>query len=222
MAKKQPRPPGEPIEVELTPEQIRFLKIVAQPKLNAVPDEDTLKHFADVWWNLCQWEKQRADVLDTKAQSLVGLASIAGALIGLGAGALTPGWPSFFRVVAAITFLATVLFAIGALRVRQVAGFLDSDVFLALNATPVLKDTLGFKDDDPFRNYLRETVMQRWFIYDSLKTASAAKATRVKRAQYLAGASVFFVIVFMLVAYGSLPSIQQSVLEAIQKITIMH
>lgn len=220
MAKRnQLKPPGESLDVELTLEQIRFLKIVAQPKLNAVPDEDTLKHFADVWWNLCQWEKQRADVLDGKAQSLVGLASIASALIGLGAGQLTPGLPSFFRVLAAVTFLLTVLFSVSALRVRQVAGFLDSDVFLALNATPVLKDTLGFKDDDPFRNYLRETSMQRWFVYDSFKTASSTKAARVRRAQYLAGAAVFFVIAFMLVAYGSLPSVQHNVLEAIQKIS---
>ncbi|MGV7240930.1 hypothetical protein [Caballeronia sp. M23-90] len=119
----------------LTEKQIEFIQKVAHPRLDAVPGADTeiLKHFSDVWWNLCLWEKQRADVLDGKAQSLVGLASIASALVGLST--LTTGAePGEIRAWAACMFLVTVLLAIWALLVSNHGGFLDYEVFDALTA----------------------------------------------------------------------------------------
>src|ERR1700761_2408151 len=95
---------GEEVVGGLSDAQIRFLTDKAHPRLDAAISVDQLKHFADVWWNLCQWEKQRADVLDGKAQSLVGLASIASALVGLSG--VTAGSPeAFARAAAACMFL---------------------------------------------------------------------------------------------------------------------
>jgi hypothetical protein len=64
-------------------------------------------------------------------------------------------------------------------------------VFGAIDATanPV-GVTKKFKDADPFRGYLRETIMQRWLIYHNFKLQSNRRAKRVQFAQIFAVAAI--------------------------------
>lgn len=189
-AQRQPTLHGEKIVVPLTKDDITFIKEVASKQLDAATDVDQLKHFAETWWNLCQWEKQRADAIDGKAQMLLGLSSIATALLGSSAKPVDL-WDAALRLVAILLFLVTVAVCIRALRVRQYGGFLDREVFEALGA---FKEPVGvtpeFTDKDPVKCYLRETALQRWFVYKGFKVASGVKAARVRHAQEFAFAAV--------------------------------
>lgn len=173
---------GESTQVELTEEQIKFIEDEAK-RLDAVTDNDLLKHFTETWWNLCQWEKQRLDILDTKAQMLLGLSGLATAILGTGFAE-----PShFLRAAAAFGFLLTIASALMVLRVRKVGGFIDGEVFGALSAatTPVGK-TPPFTNNDVVACYYREIALQRWLVYDLYKKAAAAKSPWVRRAQVVA------------------------------------
>jgi len=149
-------------------DELEFIKAVAYPRLDLVQSDDTLKHFADVWWNLCQWEKQRADILDGKAQSLIGLASVASAVVSA-AGLAVPSSGScalFLRIGAVVAFLTTAALAIWAVRITEYGGFFDSDVFAALTiSTEPAAAVPAYTDTNPFRSYLRETAIQRWLVY---------------------------------------------------------
>lgn len=182
---------GEKLKVKLKPQQKLFIEQRAA-QLDGIDGDDVLKHFADNWWNLCQWEKQRLDVIDTKAQMLLGLSSIAMAILGTGFAEQSHG----VRVIAAVGFLLTMVFALVALFVRQVGGFLDLDVFEALSASKVsVGTTPEFKDNNATRCYYRETAIQRWLVYDLYKKASAKKSGWVMAAQLVATLSVVAVAV---------------------------
>ena len=193
---------GEPIENPLSPRQVKFLSKIAHPCLNAVTDNDTLKHFADVWWNLCLWEKQRADVLDGKAQTLIGLATIASAVVTVAVPVVGSDGPGAgLRVAAVVAFLLTASLAVWSLRIAEYGGFLDTDVFGALTIATVPAGPIpAFDDKDPFRSYLREITMQRWLIYNSFKSASSVKADRVEKAQWLAIVAIALLVISVLIA----------------------
>jgi len=180
--------PGEPTGATYTPDERRFLVEVAHANLDKVEDSDTLKHFADVWWNLCNWEATRAAVLDGKAQGLLTLASIVGAVVAVSAalgGDQVGG--SYWRAASIFMFIVAAFLAVWALRVADHGGFFDRGVFEALTYTGEAADWFpAFQDKDHFRLYLREIVMQRWSVYRGFKDASTKKARRVARAQYAA------------------------------------
>ena len=174
---------GEKKAVDLTEEQSRFVRDFAFSHLNKVQDTDQLKHFAETWWNLCQWEKQRLDILDSKAQMLLGLSGIATAILGTG----VAQQPNILRALAAVAFLATMICALIALLVKNVGGFLDREVFEALSAnTSPVGVTPKFRDGSKLNCYYREIALQRWFVYDQYKKASEKKSPRVKGAQFIA------------------------------------
>ena len=180
--------PGEPIGAEYTPDEKRFLVEVAHANLDRIADNDTLKHFADVWWNLCNWEAARAGVLDGKAQGLLTLASVVGAVVtvsaALGGDQIGGG---YWRAASIFMFIIAALLAVWALRVADHGGFFDRGVFEALTYTGDAADWFpAFADKDPFRLYLREIAMQRWSVYRGFKDASTEKSRRVARAQYAA------------------------------------
>jgi len=162
----------------------RLIQQVAFPKLDATTDSEVLRHFADVWWNLCLWEKQRADVLDGKASALLGLSSIASAVVA----ATAVGAPA--RLLAVILFLGAAACAVWALLARDHGGFLDQDVFGALTAATAPLGTPPFKDADVLRSYLREIVMQRAVVYANFKLASKRRSSAVLVAQLLSLAAV--------------------------------
>ncbi|HEM7884022.1 hypothetical protein [Burkholderia cenocepacia] len=198
--KSKNKPLGETPGGAPSQDQIDFLNGVAFPRLDAVKssDIDMLRHFNDAWWNLCLWEKQRADVLDGKAQSLVGLASIASALVGLST--VLPGTTqNLIRTLAACMFLVTVILAIWALFVSEYGGFYDREVFeaLAANTIPVGIAPAFTDQSSEFASYLKEMAMQRWLIYSQYKKASRKKAFRVTVAQLSAGVAVALVFAFI-------------------------
>ena len=180
--------PGEPVGVEYTAEEKRFLVEVAHANLESVESDDKLKHFADVWWNLCNWEGTRAGVLDGKAQGLLALASIASAVVTVTAslGSETSSI-DYLRAAGLFMFVLAAALAVFALRVSDHGGFLDRGVFEALGYTGEADDWFpAFSDKDPFRLYLREISMQRWAVYRAFKDASNKKAAWIKWAQYAA------------------------------------
>lgn len=172
----------------LTPTQKTFLDGIAFPHLNGTTNADTLKHFADVWWNLCMWEKQRADVLDGKAQMLLGLAGVASSFVAVAKpiGLFTHDPKKIALLMALLALMLAAIAAVLALRVTDYGGFLDTDVFGALTITKTLPIESLFADNDPHLSYLRELSMQRWLVYSTYKAASSVKARRVQIAQYLA------------------------------------
>lgn len=189
---------GEPVEGTIPADDEKFLKEVAYPRLDGTTDPDVLKNFADAWWNLCQWEKQRADVLDGKAQSLVGLASIASAVVAA-TGPVVGVTPciTWLRVLAVLAFLVTAVMAVMALRIAKYPGFLDADVFAALAINDTKNIVPKYTDLDKTKSYYRELAMQRWVIYRGFKRASESKASSVFRAQIGAIASVGLLVVLI-------------------------
>jgi hypothetical protein len=188
----------------LTDAHKEFLDAVAFPNLNRCNSDDALKHIADVWWNLCLWEQKRSDVLDTKAQNLLGLASIASALVAV-AGPIAGTSPitDVLRISSVIGFLVTAILAILALRVSAQAGFYDKDVFDALSLHDVAGNPAMLHDPDPFRCYLRDIAAQRWVIYSGFMSASSTRAKRVENAQLLAVTSLaLFVVAIVCVRIG--------------------
>lgn len=187
-----PHEPGEPLGPDYSAEERQFLVEVAHANLNKTSSPDTLKHFSDVWWNLCGWEATRAGVLDGKAQGLLTLASIVGAVVTVSAafgGDQVAG--GYWRAAAIFAFILAAAAAVWALRVADHGGFNDKGVFEALAYDGAAVDWFpAFDDKDTFRLYLREISMQRWAVYRRFKNASRQKAKRVAVAQYtaLAGA----------------------------------
>ncbi|MEX3981818.1 hypothetical protein AB4Y45_22875 [Paraburkholderia sp. EG287A] len=179
-------PSGESMQVELDEKQKQFINDEAR-RLDTIKDNDLLKHFTETWWNLCQWEKQRLDILDTKAQMLLGLSGLATAILGTGFAEQS----HLLRAIAAVGFLLTMAGALIALRVRNVGGFIDREVFGALSAATIrVGETPSFTDKDPIRCYYREIALQRWLVYDLYKKACATKSSWVKRAQFIAAAAI--------------------------------
>lgn len=184
--------PGEMYGPDFSEEERRFLIEIAHSNLDKVSATDTLKHFSDVWWNLCSWESTRAGVLDGKAQGLLTLASIVGAVVTVSAafgGDQVAG--AYWRAAAIFLFILAAGIAVWALRIVDHSGFNDRGVFDALTYDGAAADWFPeFQDKDPFRLYLREIIMQRWSIYRRFKNASREKARRISIAQNtaLAGA----------------------------------
>jgi hypothetical protein len=182
MAKTVPK--GELLTGQISREEQAFIDDVAFKKLDAVKDDETLKHFADVWWNLCLWEKQRADVIDSKAGSLLGLASVASAVVA------ATGLSGSGRPIAVTLFLIAAAFALWALLARDHGGFLDLEVFEALTAATEPVGTPTSSDPDPKRSYLREITLQRWLIYTGFKKVSKTRSGYVKVGQFFAVAAI--------------------------------
>lgn len=171
-----------------------FLVKVAHARLDATENSDVLKHHSDLWWNLCGWEATRAGVLDGKAQALLSLASVVGAVVALstalGGDQVVGG---LLRASSIIAFIVAAGLAVWALRVREHAGFHDGGTFDALCYDGKAVDWFPeFKDKDAYRLYLRELCMQRWAVYRRIKGTSDEKGRRVVHAQYaaLAGAAL--------------------------------
>jgi hypothetical protein len=169
-----------------------FLREVAAPRLESVTNAELLKHFADVWWNLCLWEKQRADAIDTKASGILGLASVASAIVAVGG---TATQTSASRVVGAILFLVSAALALFALRVRDYTGFADGQVFKALDSAKAAAQAPTEANDPALIAYLQQVVMQRWLVYKGYKEASNDRAKWVYSAQVAAGAAIVAVCV---------------------------
>lgn len=190
---------GEVLVQPITEEQRKFLDDCVYPSLNKTNSNEPLEHIAEVWWNLCQWERQRADTLDSKAQGLLGLSSIAGAVVGVVAPRLELGGLSAVLYGSAIlAFLATAFLAIYAYRISDHGGFLDSDVFGALSLFEKKEDPAASTDPDPFRVYLRDTAVQRWLVYRSFKSASNRKAKQIDNAQVAALAALISLVLAVL------------------------
>lgn len=170
-----------------------FLRELAAPRLESVTNVELLKHFADVWWNLCLWEKQRADAIDTKASGILGLASVASAIVAVGGGSTSQ--TSASRVAGAILFLASAALALFALRVRDYTGFADGQVFKALDSANAATQAPTDANDPALIAYLQQVVMQRWLVYKGYKQTSNDRAKWVYSAQVAAGVAIVAVCV---------------------------
>jgi hypothetical protein len=178
---------GEPA-TSTTEKEDAFLRTVAAPRLEAVKNAEILKHAADTWWNLCLWEKQRADAIDAKATGVLGLASVASAIIGVTG---TIG-VTFWRVLAAVVFLLAAGVALWALRVKDHGGFADDLVFDALTSVPSTGEP-PVTNDPSYIGYLQQTIMQRWLVYNRFKAVSRHRAGLVFVAQSFAVIAVVLV-----------------------------
>ena len=210
---------AEPIGAEYSATERAFLVEMAHANLNATENSDVLKHHSDLWWNLCGWEATRAGVLDGKAQALLSLASVVGAVVSLstnlGGDQVLGG---LLRASSITFFIVAATIAVWALRVREHAGFHDGGTFTAICYDGKAIDWFPeFKDKDAYRLYLRELCMQRWAVYRRMKVSSDEKGRRVAYAQNAALAGALLLAISVLVqvlssqaAQSSKPSLQGS------------
>jgi len=195
---------GQAIEAVLTESETTFISRVAFPQLDAMRDDRTLEKLADVFWNLCLSEQQRATSLDVKAAALTGLSSLAAAVIA--AASVSGARPSHAllvgRCVSIGLFVVTVLLSLHAQRVAKYGGFLDADLFDALGAH---KEPVGpvplFADADPHRCFLRELSLQRWLVYRCYCDGNDRKARRLGLAQASAALAVGSLVAALVTAF---------------------
>lgn len=184
---------GQTITRKPSRREIDFMNKVAVPILDGTQDEESLKDLSETFWNLCLWEKQRAKILDTKASYLLGLSSIAAAVVAVGGVAQTITHPNLLLAggISLGLFTITVAASLLAHLRKGYGGFNDQDVFMSLRAhhEPV-GDIKAFQDKDPRRCFLRETILQRWLIYRWHSDANDSKFHRLVVAQVLAVLSV--------------------------------
>ena len=178
------------IDSVLTEAETTFIKSTAFPQLDAIVEEKTLEKFTDLLWNLCLWERQRANSIDTKAAALTGLSSLAAAVVSASTVAPTTPDPVLLgaRCLSIVLFIGTVILSVNAQRVVKFGGFHDGDVFDALGAHRVpVGVTPPFSDGDPHRCFLREVALQRWLIY---RTHSDTNDTKYRRLAVAQGSAV--------------------------------
>jgi hypothetical protein len=179
-------------------EENAFMNDFAIPILDKITDSNTLEKFADSFWSLCVWENDRAKALDQKASSLLGLSSIAAAVLAVGGDSVNNLALALLsaRAASLLLFALTVASCIYALFLRNYGEFLSKDIFLSLSAD---KDPVGdirpFQEKDSYRCYLRETTLQRWLIYKWHSDANDKKAKRVWVSQLLALLAVLSLLV---------------------------
>lgn len=183
------------IERPLTDAEQAFVSKVGFPQLDATSDNDTLKEFADVLWGLCLWEHQRAGSLDTKAAALAGLSGLAAAVVSASSIPTSTSQPPDTSVVTAqcvsiILFIGAVLLSLNAQRIVRFGGFIDRDLFDALQAYKHPVGTPPFSDADPYRCFLREISLQRWLTYRSHCDTNDKKYRRLGVAQASAALAV--------------------------------
>ena len=188
---RDPNEDGQVIARPLSDRETNFMNSVAVPRLDGTQDEKSLEDLSLTFWNLCLWEKARADILDTKASYLLGLSSIAAAVIAVGgiAGGTNQTYLLLPSGISLGLFAITVVLSLITLRGRGYGAFNDTDVFDSLRAhlQPVGK-VKPFEDKDPRRCFLRETILQRWLIYRWYGQANDSKF------KWLLGAQVFAVV----------------------------
>jgi hypothetical protein len=190
-------------EVPLTAEHEKFIRDVAFPQLDATTDAKMLERLADTFWSLCLWEQQRTTVLDTKAAALMGLSSLAAAVIAAGTiPGVAPGRLLFLaRCISISLFILTVLLSIRAQSARKIGSFRDIDVFAALGAHKVpVGATPRFTDASPYECFLRELALQRWLVYRWRSDANDKKYEGLVRAQRAAAWAVVGLLVTVLTA----------------------
>ena len=198
---------GETLGPPFTAQEKEFLIRVAHRGLNSVDDTDTLKHFADVWWNLCNWEARRVAVIDGKAQGLLSLASVVGTVVAVATamgGEQHSG--AIWRAISVLMFVVAAAVAILGLRLKDHGGFNDKGVFDALTYDGEVADWFPeFNDKTAFNLYLREIAMQRWSVYRRFKNTIAQKVQRVLWAQHFAlfGACFLSVSIFVQIFDGA-------------------
>ena len=180
----------------LTKSELEFINTVAIPALNKTQDEKSLHDLSNNFWNLCQWEKGRADILDSKASYMFGISSIAAAIVTFGAVVVAK-----FLVVAAVCLAAvaiTLIMALIALTGKSYGSFIDKDIFDSLGAhSKAVGPIDAFTEKDPYRCYLRETILQRWLIYRSYCNNNDEKYTQLVRAQIIAVIAVFILCFYL-------------------------
>jgi hypothetical protein len=177
----------------------------AIPGLDSEMNDEALKGLGETFWNLCLWEDERRRSLDSKVSALLGLASLAAAVVAIAGRGGEPvlSLQIYARVVSLGFFTLTVGLSLFALLVRSYGSFNDEDVFssLAAHETPV-GDIRPFKDQDAYRCYLRETILQRWLVYRWHCDANDRKAKGVIGAQvsaFLSVLSLFWYIALLLI-----------------------
>ena len=183
-----------------------FMNSVAIPTLDATRDESSLKDLSDVFWNLCLWERDRANVIDTKASYLLGLSSIGGAVVAVG-GVAHGTVRSKLLLPAAIAlglFILTVIASLWTLLGKAYGTFNDRDTFDSLRAHEgPIGEIRAFEDKDARRCFLRELALQRWLIYRWYGDANDSRFSRLVLAQVLAVASTVSLLGFIVVVVGS-------------------
>jgi hypothetical protein len=174
-------------------QEIEFMNSVAIPMLDGTQDERSLELLFETFWNLCLWENERKRMLDAKASYLLGLSTIAAAVIAVGGGAQALMHTKLLLAggISLGFFTLTVIASLFTLFGKKYGSFNDQDVFNSLcsHVEPV-GPIKAFEDKDQRRCFMRESTLQRWLIYRWYSDGNDAKYGRLVIAQILALLSV--------------------------------
>lgn len=175
------------------------MNTVAVPQLNKVSDSAILSSMANDFWALCQGENDRGKQIDTKALSLLGMASVAATLVAIPSATLQSLAPIILiaRSLSLCLFAIAVVACVYCARARTYGGFLEEDIFASLTAheKPV-GDIPPFSDTDQALCFLRETILQRWLIYRKWSTTNDTKYRLLRWAQGFAMSAVICLVVY--------------------------
>ena len=114
-----------------------FISKVALPRLNGIKDVRIAEKLAEDFWNFCGLEIDRVKILDTKASALLGLSSIAAAVVSVGAVGSSSQLQIWLRCGSIFLFLITVVLCLVALIGRIYGALIDEEVFSSIDSNKV-------------------------------------------------------------------------------------
>jgi hypothetical protein len=184
-------PVEQPIEIPLSDSQAIFITNVALPQLNAIRDKRIAERLADSFWNLCTWESDRAKSLDSKASGLLGLTSIAAAVVTVGGIGIGDRNQLILRCISICLFLATVITCLFAILGKKYGSLVDREIFESISAHKTAVGPIPrFKSRDQYICYLGETILQRWLLFRKHVERNDRKFKWVLAAQIVAVVAV--------------------------------
>ena len=184
-----------------SPAEQAFISKVALPRLNNIKDERIAERLAEDFWNLCQSEIERVKILDTKASALLGLSSIAAAVVSVGVGGPSSQLQTWFRCGSIALFVTTVVLCLFALIGRIYGALMDDEVFSSIDSNKVRKGKWHrFTSKKQYLCFLSETILQRWVVYRKHSVRNESKVHWLMAGQITAVLSVLSLFGIIVVA----------------------
>ncbi len=178
-----------------------FISKVALPRLNGIKDDRIAEKLAEDFWNLCKLEIDRLKILDSKASALLGLSSIAAAVVSVGAVGSSSHLQTWLRCGSIALFVTTVVLCLVALIGRIYGALIDEEVFSSIDSNKVRKGRRHrFTSKKQYLCFLNETILQRWVVYRKHSVRNKSKARWLLAGQIAAVLSVLSLFGVIVVA----------------------
>jgi hypothetical protein len=191
----------EHADIPYSVDERAFISEVVFPRLNGIKDDRIAEKLAEDFWNLCALEIDRLKILDTKANALLGLSSIAAAVVSVGTIGSSSQLLTWLRCGSIALFITTVVLCLVALVGRIYAAFVDEEIFSSIDSNKVRKDQRHhFTSKKQYLCFLNETILQRWVVLRRRSAKNDSKARWLLAGQIAAVLSVLSLFAVVVVA----------------------